>query len=151
VPEIRLVVFRLKGAQYAAPIERVREILKPVRFIRMPRAAEWIRGLFNLRGRVLPLIDTAARLGLKRENEFAPKARVVVVDAGGEEVGLVVDEVLEVMHCDSSAVQAPENVMEAPREAFLDGVLDLEGRLVLVLALDSLMAGASEAAAARKP
>jgi len=65
VAETQLVVFKLAGEQFAAPITRVREILRPVRPTRMPRAAAFVRGLFNLRGQVLPLLDLRARLGLK--------------------------------------------------------------------------------------
>ena len=62
--ETQLVVFRLGAEQFAAPITRVREILRPVRVTRMPRVATFVRGLFNLRGQVLPLVDSKVRLGL---------------------------------------------------------------------------------------
>ena len=153
--ETQLVVFALGGGQYAAPINRVREILRPVRVTRMPRTASFVRGLFNLRGQVLPLIDTKARMGMPSAPAPAPgakdgKARVMVVDAGGESVGLMVDEVMEVLRCDEQALQAPTNVLNLPAGRFLSAVLDLEGRLILALDLESLVAGAagSESAAA---
>ena len=153
--ELQLVVFRLGREQFAAPITRVREILRPVRVARMPRTASFLRGLFNLRGQVLPLLDTKARLGMApstgsgqahegpaREN----KARVIVLEAQGESVGLMVDEVLEVLRCDEEALQAPRTVLDSSAGHFLAAVLDLNGRLVLVLDLDRLVEGAAEAA-----
>jgi purine-binding chemotaxis protein CheW len=161
VAELQLVVFRLGHEQFAAPITRVREILRPLKVTRMPRTAPFVKGLFNLRGQVLPLLDTKARLGIRsRPDEGQPgaagravalapkdvKARVMVLEALGEGVGLMVDEVLEVLRCDDAALQAPRNVLDSGAGGFLASVLDLEGRLVLVLDLDRLVEGAAEAA-----
>jgi purine-binding chemotaxis protein CheW len=154
VAELQLVVFRLGREQFAAPITRVREILRPLKVTRMPRAASYVRGLFNLRGQVLPLVDTKARLGLvprstpeqAQAQAREAKARVMVLEAQGESVGLMVDEVLEVLRCDDAALQSPRNVLDSTAGRFLASVLDLEGRLVLVLDLDRLVEGAAEAA-----
>jgi purine-binding chemotaxis protein CheW len=130
----------------------------------MPRSAGFVRGLFNLRGQVLPLLDLRLRLGLKAPAEApsAPvpsskdnKARVVVVEATGEALGIQVDEVLEVLRCQEEDLQAPESVLEMPASRSLASVLNLAGRLVLVLDVDRLldgavadaMAGAAEGAA----
>lgn len=153
--EVQLVVFRLGSEQFAAPITRVREILRPVRVTRMPRTAPFVRGLFNLRGQVLPLVDSKSRLGLAPAGlpMAAPsqgreardvKARVMVVEAQGEGVGVMVDEVLEVLRCEESDLQSPRSVLELPAGRFLASVLDLSGRLVLVLDLDRLVEGAAE-------
>jgi len=147
--EAQLVVFKLAGEQFAAPIGRVREILRLVRTTRMPRAAGFVRGLFNLRGQVLPLIDLRARLGMAAA-PAAPlpaakgaKARVVVVEAGGEAVGIQVDEVLEVLRCQEEDLQSPRSVLDLPSSRSLASVLDQAGRLVLVLDVDRLLDGAS--------
>lgn len=149
--ELQLVVFRLAGEQFAAPITRVREILRPLRVTRMPRVAHFVRGLFNLRGQVLPLLDTRARLGLGPTDDARakdPRARVMVLEAQGEPVGLMVDEVMEVLRCAEEDLQAPANVLDLPAAHFLASVLDLDGRLVLVLDLDRLLEGAAESAEA---
>jgi purine-binding chemotaxis protein CheW len=153
--EIQLVVFKLQGEQFAAPITRVREIVRPMRLTRMPRVAPFVRGLFNLRGQVLPLVDSRSRLGLEPAlpalpEAKDPKARVMVVEALGEAFGLMVDEVVEVLRCREEDLQAPQNVLDLPAGRFIASVLDLEGRLVLVLDLDRMLegaAGSDEAAA----
>ncbi len=145
VADVQMVVFKLAGEQFAAPITRVREILRPVRFTRMPRAADFVRGLFNLRGQVLPLLDLRARLGLKlaspdlKEN----RSRVVVVEAAGEAMGIQVDEVLEVLRCSEEDLQSPRSVLDLPSSRALSSVLDMAGRLVLVLDVDRLGRGGS--------
>jgi purine-binding chemotaxis protein CheW len=145
--ELQMIVFKLAGEQFAAPITRVREILRPVRSTRMPRAANFVRGLFNLRGQVLPLLDLRARLGLApspsvpdaKEN----KARVVVVEAAGEAMGIQVDEVLEVLRCREEDLQSPRSILDLPSSRSLASVLDQAGRLVLVLDIARLLEGAS--------
>lgn len=148
--EAQLVVFKLAGEQFGAPITRVREILRPVKATRMPRAAAFVRGLFNLRGQVLPLLDLRARLGLAAAAvDSAPvgpkgnKARVVVVEAGGEAMGIQVDEVLEVLRCQEEDLQSPRSVLDLPSSRSLASVLDQAGRLVLVLDVDRLLDGAA--------
>jgi purine-binding chemotaxis protein CheW len=144
---MQLVVFRLDGEQFAAPITRVREILRPIRVTRMPRVAPFVRGLFNLRGQVLPLVDSKARLGMTQRTQLDPKdpkARVMVVESQGEAFGMMVDEVMEVLRCDEESLQSPENVLDLPVGRFIASVLDLEGRLVLVLDLDKMLEGSAE-------
>jgi purine-binding chemotaxis protein CheW len=144
--ELQLVVFRLQGEQFAAPITRVREILRPIRVTRMPRVAPFVRGLFNLRGQVLPLVDSKARLGLVERTVVDakdPKARVMVVESQGEPIGMMVDEVMEVLRCDEESLQSPDNVLDLPAGRYIASVLDLEGRLVLVLDLDKMLEGAT--------
>jgi purine-binding chemotaxis protein CheW len=146
--ETQLVVFKLAGEQFAAPITRVREILRPVRPTRMPRAAAFVRGLFNLRGQVLPLLDLRGRLGLAAApaapaNAKENKSRVVVVEAAGEALGIQVDEVIEVLRCQEEDLQAPRSVLELPSSRSLLSVLDQAGRLVLVLDIDRLLDGAA--------
>lgn len=145
--EMQLVVFKLHGEQFAAPITRVREILRPLRVTRMPRVAPHVRGLFNLRGQVLPLVDSKARLGLAAPglpDPKDPRARVMVVEAQGEAFGAMVDEVVEVLRCQEEDLQSPQNVLDLPAGRFIASVLDLEGRLVLVLDLDRMLEGAAE-------
>ncbi|MGH7441058.1 MAG: chemotaxis protein CheW [bacterium] len=143
--EERWVVFGLGALQHAAPIDRVREILRPVPVTRMPRVAPFVRGLFNLRGQVLPLLDTKARLGLADATASGPaKARVVVVETAAGGFGLMVDEVFEVLRCGPEVRQTPEAVMELSAARFTESVLDLGGRLIFVLDLDALVEGVSD-------
>lgn len=143
--EERWVVFSLGALQYAAPIARVREILRPLPVTRLPRVAPWVRGLFNLRGQALPLLDTRLRLGLAGASAAGPsKARVVVAEASEGAFGLMVDEVVEVLKCPPEARQAPRSVLDLPSARFIASVLDLGGRLVFALDLEALVEGAAE-------
>ena len=94
--DAQVVVLRVQGGDYAVPINRVQEIVRVPEITRVPHAQAGVEGVINLRGRVLPVVDLASRLGLGI-TERARSARVVVVDGGTESIGLLVDGVSEVL------------------------------------------------------
>src|SRR5574338_236846 len=80
--ELHLVVFRLDAEEYGVPIEAVREVVRVADVTRVPHAPAHIRGVMNLRGRILPIVEIRTRLGLTAA-ELTPSSRVVVVDVAG--------------------------------------------------------------------
>src|ERR1700720_4097788 len=90
--DAQVVILRVQGGDYAVPIHRVQEIVRVPEITRVPHAQAGVEGVINLRGRVLPVVDLAARLALGT-TERARSARVVVVDGGSESIGLLVDGV----------------------------------------------------------
>ncbi len=139
------LAFRVGPWHYAAPVARVREVLRPVRAVRLPRAAPFVRGLFNLRGQILPLVDLGSRLG----TEAVPspgRERVVVVEAVGGAFGIRVDEVLEVLDEAAGDPQRPDGPLSLPDPSLVAGVLDLNGRLVFTLDLERVFGSPAAAA-----
>ena len=104
--DAQVVVLRVQGGDYAVPIHRVQEIVRVPEITRVPHAQPGVEGVINLRGRVLPVVDLAARLALGT-TERARSARVVVVDGGTESIGLLVDGVSEVLRVSASDVEPP--------------------------------------------
>jgi purine-binding chemotaxis protein CheW len=104
--DAQVVILRVQGGDYAVPIHRVQEIVRVPEITRVPHAQAGVEGVINLRGRVLPVVDLAARLALGT-TERARSARVVVVDGGSESIGLLVDGVSEVLRVGSSDVEPP--------------------------------------------
>lgn len=90
------VVFTLDGHGYAVPLRLVAEVLRMVALTPLPDRREWLRGMLNLRGRGVPVIDLRRRLGLS-EREPDPDMAIVVIREAGEDFGLIVDEVEEVL------------------------------------------------------
>lgn len=102
----KVVVCALGAEQYGLPIAQVREIVRytPPR----PVASElpWMRGVVSLRGRLVPVHDLAERLGIgSRSPEHGPSAKLVIVDTADEPVGLLVDDVVEVLSLDEAQVE----------------------------------------------
>ena len=135
---LKLVVFRLLKEEFAASISGVREILRPQKLTRMPRAPHYVMGIMNLRGRVFPVLDLKKRLGLAAASEDA-KTRVMVVEVGGDPLGLWVDEVKEVFRASESVLEeAPELTLSVTRD-YLNGVVAKDERMILLLDLERLL------------
>jgi len=137
--ELHLVVFRLDREEYAVPIELVREVVRVADVTRVPHAPAHIRGVMNLRGRILPIVEIRTRLGLSRA-DVTPTSRVVVVEVAGRTVGLLVDAVGQVARVSERLIAAPpEEVRTAGAEA-VTAVARVGTRLLVLLDLERVLA-----------
>jgi purine-binding chemotaxis protein CheW len=136
--ELHLVVFRLDREEYALPIELVREVVRVADITRVPHAPPHIRGVMNLRGRILPVVETRSRLGLTPA-QLTAASRVVVVEIGKRTVGMLVDGVGQVTRLGERHITAPpEEVRTAAAEA-VTGVGRIGDRLLVLLDLERLL------------
>jgi purine-binding chemotaxis protein CheW len=136
--ELRLVVFRLDHEEYAVPIELVREVVRVSDVTRVPHAPPHIRGVMNLRGRILPIVEIRTRLGLSR-GEPTPTSRVVVVEVAGRIVGLLVDAVGQVARVGERLVAAPPEEVRAAGAEAVTGVARVGTRLLVLLDLPRVL------------
>jgi purine-binding chemotaxis protein CheW len=138
----QLVVFSLGSEEYALPIGAVHEIIRFTEPRMVASEDAWIRGVIGLRGKIIPIFDLAARLAL----EGSTPGKIVIVESAGGQVGVMVDEVLEVLTVSSEDL---EDVPSANRES-IEAVAKIEDRLVILLNAEGLFAraGADDLAAA---
>jgi purine-binding chemotaxis protein CheW len=133
----QLVVFSLGNEEYALPIAAVHEIIR----FSEPRAVAsdvaWIRGVIGLRGKIVPIFDLAARLGLAAHD--SPPGKIVIVDAGSGQVGVMVDDVEEVI---TVAGDQLEPVPTAGAES-VEAIARVGDRLVVLLNAEGLFARAA--------
>jgi purine-binding chemotaxis protein CheW len=138
--EEQLVVFRLMGEEYAVPIESVQEIVRvPDELIRVPKTPDFIEGVVNLRGAVLPVVDQRRRFGLPGA-ERNDRQRIVVFAIGGVRTGFIVDSVSQVMRVPAHLIgPAPE--LSAEQRRLIRRVVNLaeQKRMVLMLEVDQLL------------
>lgn len=140
--ELHLVVFRLDREEYAVPIGLVREVVRVADVTRVPQAPAHIRGVMNLRGRILPIVEIRTRLGLSRA-DLTSASRVVVVEVAGRTVGLLVDAVGQLARVEERLIAAPpEEVRVAGAEA-ITGVARVGSRLLVLLDLARLLQNAA--------
>lgn len=136
--EVQLVVFTIGAEEYGIEVNQVQEIIKLLPITRVPKSPDFIEGVINLRGNVIPVVNVHHRLGLeKREN--TEKTRIVVVEVQRNSVGLIVDQVLEVLYLSQSAFEPPTVAGNLTNTAFIKGIGKLNGRLILLLDLDALL------------
>ncbi|WP_322807386.1 chemotaxis protein CheW [Thermanaerothrix sp.] len=137
----QLVVFGLGDGMYGVPVEKVEAIIKMQPITRVPKTPNFIRGVTNLRGAVLPVIDLNLRLGRAQVPENAA-TRIIVVHSSLGLAGLVVDRVDSVRQIPASLIEPPPPMTRSAHAAYFRGVARLENDLVLLLDLDSLLQAA---------
>ena len=135
---VEYVTAVIGGQLFGLPISRVQDVFMPDRLTRVPLAPPEIAGVLNLRGRIVTVVDMRARLGLPRNDDGKPPM-AVGVDLRGESYGLQIDSIGEVLRLpDDSREENPVNL--DPRMAKLaGGVHRLDGQLMVVLDVDSVL------------
>jgi purine-binding chemotaxis protein CheW len=140
----QLVVFSLGSEEYALPIGSVHEIIRYTEPRTVASDAAWIRGVIGLRGKIIPIFDLASRMALDTVGSVPGK--IVIVESGTGQVGVMVDEVEEVLTVSGEQL---ENVPSASSDA-IDAIAKIGDRLVILLNPEGLFArsGTDEIAAA---
>ncbi len=136
----QLVVFKLRNEEFGVDINRVKEIVRLPDITSIPRSPDYVAGVCNLRGNVLPVIETRIRFSMEPE-ERTESTRLLVVDSGLSIMGIIVDNVREVMRMNSSVIDPPPSVCQSIDKAFLDGVVKMDDgkRLILKLNLKAVI------------
>ncbi len=134
----QLVVFELATEHYGVDIGAVQSIIKMEPVTVVPRAPEFVEGVINLRGTVLPVLDLRLRFGLAAE-ETTKDTRIVVVEIDGTEVGMVVNGVSEVLMVGEEEIEPPSPVVTTVDSAFITGIAKVSNRLIILLDLTKVL------------
>ncbi len=138
---VQLVNFRLRDEEFGLDIGSVREITRVADITHIPEAPSFIYGVTNLRGQVIAVIDLAKQFGLAPQQDLPETAKIVVTEIKGQTVGMLVDEVPEVLKiADENIEPAPELVQTEVRTDYIKGVGKLDNRLIILLDLEKLLA-----------
>lgn len=136
--EEQLVVFELGDESYAVDIGAVNTIIRMQPITEIPRSPEFVEGVINLRGSIIPVIDLGKRFGLPN-SEQTKASRIVVVEAMGQLIGMVVDAVTETLRLPQDAIEPPSPLVTSVDSEYVRGVGKLEGRLVILLDLEKVL------------
>ena len=136
--EQQLVVFDLSSEAYGVDIGAVREIIRLQDITKVPRTPEFVEGVINLRGKVIPVVDLRKRFGLPAEEE-SKENRIVVVDIGAQDIGVIVDAVTEVLRIATESVEPPASVITTADSEYLLGIAKLDSRLIILLDLEQVL------------
>lgn len=143
---LELLTFKLSDQEYSLDIMSVREIRGWTRTTPLPHAPKFIKGVINLRGTVLPVMDLAIRMGLepRKQNE---RNVIIVVNHASTMTGLLVDAVSDIIALSSSDLQSPPDTQSDQSSGVVSALTLIEERMIRVLNLDAI-ANASESMAA---
>ena len=136
-------VFDLSTESYGVDIGAVREIIRLQEITRVPRTPEFVEGVINLRGGVIPVIDLRKRFALPVADETSDN-RIVVVDISGQNIGVVVDAVTEVLRISSDSIEPPSSVITTSESEYLLGIAKLDDRLIILLDLNQVLSEADQ-------
>jgi purine-binding chemotaxis protein CheW len=136
--ERELISFRISEQEFCVDIMSVREIRGWTQATPLPRTPSFVRGVINLRGAVLPVIDLGSRLGLQTDSPT--ERHVIIVTRIGEQmVGLLVDAVCDIIAVTDTLIQATPDVASDLVDRFVRGIFSLEGRMISLVALDRVL------------
>ena len=138
--EEQLVVFKLGDESYGVSIEAVNTIIRLPDITAVPNAPDYVKGVINLRGLIVPVISLRSRFGLG-EAESTKATRVVVVENEGMQVGMIVDAVSETMSLPRANIEPLSPLVQSADAWYLRGVGKVGERLIILLALDRVLSG----------
>jgi len=141
-----LVAFRIGNQEFCVDIMSVREIRGWTPATPLPHAPSFVRGLINLRGTVLPVIDLAVRFGFEAR-EPSVRSVVIVTEVASQLVGLVVDAVSDILPASAVSVQPTPNVSSELATKFVKGVISIDNRMISLVQLDEVLPAEGRVAA----
>lgn len=142
--EKKVIVFQLQDEEYAVPVEQVGYIERMQPITRVPQTSEFVKGVINLRGVVTPIIDLRSRFGME-EVDFNENTRIIIVYLDEVEVGLIVDEAKDVIDIRVDAIEQAPEVVGADNVDYIEGVIKLDDRLLMLLDLQKVLTGQERA------
>jgi len=134
---LQLVTFRIADEEYGVDISAVREINKMVQITRLPNSPDFVEGIINLRGHVIPVIDLRKRLGLEKLDRDKDTS-IVVIDISGNTFGFLVDEVKEVLRIPQSITEPPPELGTIDHPNYVTSVAKLDDHLLFLLDVQKL-------------
>ena len=144
-PIIQLVGFRLDNEYYAIAITKIQEIILMKPITRIPQVPDFIEGLINLRGSVIPIVNLRKRFGLL-PREVDDETRTIVVNIHDKTFGCVVDAVTEVRRINRDQIQPPPLSVLAISHQYISGLARLDDRLLIILDIERLFEDQSQVA-----
>ncbi len=140
----KYLTFALAGEEYGLPVLKVREIMKVMDITAVPQAPVHVKGVINLRGKVIPVADLRLRFGFPPQ-EFDERTCIIVVDVALQTstvmMGVVVDAVSEVLTIPGDEIEAAPDFGEQVNTEFMKGVAKIKGRVKFLLDLDRIFSG----------
>ncbi len=138
----KYLTFRLQGEEYGLEILKVREIIGLMDITSVPQTPEYVAGVINLRGKVIPVVDLRLKFGMPHE-EFTEETCVIVVDVASQEgetlVGIVVDAVSEVLDIDTAEIEPAPDFGRSVDTAFILGMGKVKGSVKMLLDIDKVL------------
>ena len=135
---IQLVGFKLGEEEFAVDINKVKEINKLMTITKIPNSHDFIEGVVNLRGKIVPVLSLRERLGMERKaNDVHTK--IIVTEIEGALIGFIVDEVTEVLRIASDIIENTPSVVTGVEQELINGIAKHDDKLLILLNLEKIL------------
>lgn len=139
----QIVIFELGGESFGVEIGAVESIVQMLPITHVPQAPPFVRGVTNLRGRVLPVLDLYQRFGLPPQPEKQDQ-RIIVIQSEGVESGIIVDAVTEVETLNPDQIEPPPALTRTTASQFVQGIAKMGERIIILLDLAKVLSSDEE-------
>ena len=134
----QLISFSMGNEDYGVDIQTVKEVIRFREITRLPKAPLFVKGVINLRGDIIPIIDLRERFGMEQK-EYTDLTRVIVVEVDGRSIGTVVDSVSHVIRIEEGQIEPPPPCVGKISEEYIRGVGKVGEKLVVLLHIDRIL------------
>jgi len=143
--EVQFIIFTVAGESYGVNVRQVKSIERLPQITRVPNTISFIKGIVNLRGGVVPVLDMRQRVGAGHMDDVKDdEQRMIVVSIGNYEVGLVVDSVQDVQTVSDKKVENPPELVGGLHARYLDGIVTTNDALLILLNLEQILTDAEQ-------
>ena len=136
--DVQVAAFKLLKEEYGVNILNVQEIKVLTDITRVPFAPDYIKGVINLRGSVLPVIDLKRRIGLE-DAPYTDATRIIIMKIGEFSIGMIVDAVTEVLTISGRDINPAKDVSDSTSNRFVSSIGNIDARLLIMLTLDEIV------------
>ncbi len=134
----QLISFAISDEDYGVDIQTVKEVIRHREITRLPKAPAFVKGVINLRGDIIPIIDLRERFGMDQQ-EYTNMTRVIVVEVEGRSVGMVVDSVSHVIRIEEGQIEPPPPCVGKKSEEYIRGVGKVDEKLIVLLHITRIL------------
>ncbi|MBR3121559.1 chemotaxis protein CheW [Oceanobacillus profundus] len=133
-----MIVFQLQDEEYAVPVNQIGSIERQQPITRVPQTLPYVKGVINLRGVVIPIIDLRLRFGME-ETDFDANKRIIIAQINEMEVGLIVDVANDVIDIPEELIEPAPEVIGTVNADYIEGVAKVDNRLLILLDLQKVL------------
>jgi purine-binding chemotaxis protein CheW len=135
---LQLVTFKIGNEEFGINILLVQEIIKMLQITNIPNTPEYVEGIINLRGKIIPVVDLRSRLGMNKK-ELNKDSRIIVVEVDNKTIGFIVDSVNEVIRIPANITEAPPELITGVDSEYIKSVGKLEDRLLILIDIEKVL------------
>jgi len=135
---LQLVTFHLDNEEFGVDIKKVQEINRMIDITKIPNSPNYVQGVVNLRGKIIPVVNLRTKLGLPNA-EHDKSTRIIVLELDGMVLGFIVDSVSEVMRIPDANVEPAPAITGSTDTKYIEGVINLSDRILIILDLKMLL------------